>query len=95
MRHYDRSSQFKKDIKKALKQTSPRRDIEELKNVMMMLADDKKLPPEKRDHNLVGTWIGYRECHVQPDFLLIYKKDDTNNSIRFERAGSHSELFNK
>jgi mRNA interferase YafQ len=67
--------------------------MEELKNFMIMLAEDKQLPPEKRDHNLGGNWAGYRECHIQPDFLLIYKKDDTNNSIRFERLGSHSELF--
>ena len=93
MRMYDRSNQFKKDVKKAQKQTSPKRDLEQLKNVMIMLSEDKKLPPEKRDHNLGGSWIGYRECHVQPDFLLIYKKDDKNNSIRFERVGTHSELF--
>ena len=60
---------------------------------MNTLAEDKPLPPEKRDHFLTGKWIGYRECHVQPDFLLIYKKDDKNNLIRFERVGSHSELF--
>lgn len=60
---------------------------------MTMLAEDKPLPSEKRDHNLKGSWIGYRECHVQPDFLLIYKKDDNNHSIRFERLGTHSELF--
>lgn len=93
MRTVDRSTQFKRDIKKAQKQTSPKPDLEELKKVMVMLAEDKKLPPEKRDHALSNNWNGYRECHVQPDFLLIYKKNDKNNSIRFERVGSHSELF--
>lgn len=93
MRTIDRSNQFKKDVKKALKHTSPKRDMEELKMVMIMLAEDKLLSPEKRDHNLSGSWTGYRECHVQPDFLLIYKKDDKDNSIRFERVGTHSELF--
>lgn len=93
MRIFDRSNQFKKDVKKATKQTSPKRDLEELKKVMNMLAEDKPLPPEKRDHPLVGTWVGYRECHVQPDFLLIYKKNDESDSIRFERLGTHSELF--
>lgn len=76
MRTFDRSTKFKKNFKKAQKQTSPKRDIQELKKVMIMLAQDKQLPPEKRDHNLTSSWIGYRECHVQPDFLLIYKKDD-------------------
>lgn len=93
MRAYDLSNQFKKDVKKALKQTSPKRDIEELKNIMSMLAEDIQLPHEKRDHPLSGIWVGYRECHVQPDFLLIYKKDGKNSSIRFERVGTHSELF--
>lgn len=90
MRTVDRSTQFKKDIKKAEKQ---KQDLEELKSVMTMLAEDKPLPVEKRDHNLTGPWNGYRECHVNPDFLLIYKKNNENNSIRFERAGTHSELF--
>lgn len=67
--------------------------MDELKDVMTKLAQDEPLSPEKRDHNLSGTWVGYRECHVQPDFLLIYKKCDKTNSIHFERAGSHSELF--
>ncbi len=93
MRTFEHSNQFKKDVKKAQKQTSPKRDLEELKNVMTMLAEDKPLPLEKRDHSLSGFWVGYRECHVQPDFLLIYQKDAKNNSIRFERLGSHSELF--
>jgi mRNA interferase YafQ len=93
MRTFEYSNRFKKDLKKAQKQTSPKRDLEELKCVMNMLAEDKFLPPEKRDHNLGGSWVGYRECHVQPDLLLIYKKDDRNNSIRFERVGTHSELF--
>lgn len=93
MRTVERSTSFKKDVKKAQKHTSPKRDLEELKNIMIMLAKDTPLPPEKRDHNLVGSWVGYRECHIQPDFLLIYKKNDKENSIRFERAGTHSELF--
>ena len=93
MRQIDRSNKFKKDIKKAQKQTSPKPNLEELKNVMLLLANDKALPPEKRDHPLTGPWVGFRECHVQPDFLLIYKKDDKKNSIHFERVGTHSELF--
>jgi mRNA interferase YafQ len=84
---------IQKDVKKAQKQTFPKRNMEELKNVMNLLAEDKQLSPEKRDHLLGGAWVGYRECHVQPDFLLIYKKNDENDSIRFERLGTHSELF--
>ena len=85
MRKYEYSNKFKKDIKKAQKQTSPKRDIEELKKVMRMLAEDKPLSPEKRDHLLNGGWACYRECHVQPDFLLIYKKNDKEwNLLRNE-----------
>ena len=84
MREYEYSNKFKKDIKKAQKQTSPKRDMEELKKVMNMLAEDKQLPPEKKNHSLSGGWIGYRECHVQPDFLLIYKKNDKENSAWFK-----------
>lgn len=93
MRKFERSNQFKKDVKKAQKQTSPKRDIEKLKDVMNMLAEDRQLASENRDHPLSGKWVNYRECHVQPDFLLIYKKNDKNNSIHFERLGTHSELF--
>lgn len=93
MRTIELSNQFKKDVKKAQKQTSPKRDIEELKKVMKLLAEDKQLSPEKRDHSLSGNFVGHRECHIQPDFLLIYKKDNASNLIRFERVGSHSELF--
>ena len=64
MRSIERSTLFKKDVKKAQKQTSPKRDMEELKNVMIMLAEDKPLPSKNRDHNLTGNWVGYRECHI-------------------------------
>ena len=93
MRQYEYSTKFKKDLKRAQKQTSPKRDLEELKQVMMTLAENKQLSAAKRDHPLTGNWVSYRECHVQPDFLLIYKKDDEANLIRFERLGTHSELF--
>ncbi len=58
MRKFEFSNQFKKDIKKSQKQTSPKRDLEELKKVMNMLAEDVSLPSEKKDHNLIGNWKG-------------------------------------
>lgn len=64
MRKYEHSTRFKKDIKKALKQTSPKKDISALKEIMDMLAKDELLHQEKRGHSLVGEWIGYRECHI-------------------------------
>jgi mRNA interferase YafQ len=53
---------------------------------------DNELPSANRDHSLSGDWVGYRECHIKPDLLLIYKKQG-KDSIRLARFGSHSELF--
>ncbi len=93
IRKHEYSNQFKKDIKKAQKQTSPKPNLQELTKIMSLLSEDRILPFEKKDHNLSGSWKGCRECHIQPNFLLIYRKNDQENSIRFERLGTHSELF--
>jgi mRNA interferase YafQ len=58
----------------------------------MLLVTDEPLPDANRDHSLIGDWIGYRECHIKPDLLLIYKKPDAD-TLRLARIGSHSELF--
>ncbi|MGA9070320.1 MAG: type II toxin-antitoxin system YafQ family toxin [Terracidiphilus sp.] len=58
----------------------------------MNLANDQPLEQRLRDHDLSGDWSGYRECHVKPDLLLIYRKAE-DNSLRLARLGSHSELF--
>ena len=58
----------------------------------MALADDQPLEPRHRDHDLSGEWAGYRDCHVKPDLVLIYRKLDAN-ILRLARLGSHSELF--
>jgi mRNA interferase YafQ len=81
MRKIERSTKFKKDVKKAQSQTAPKRDLKELKEVMNSLAEDKPLSAEKRDHPLVGSFKGFRECHVQPDFLLIYKATQIIQSV--------------
>ena len=68
-----------------------------LKAIMLLLiANDAPLGPERRDHALKGSWTRYRECHIDGDFLLIYRIDDTDRpsgSIYFARAGTHAELF--
>jgi mRNA interferase YafQ len=56
------------------------------------LANDKPLSPRYRDHDLSGDWAGYRDCHIKPDLVLIYKKSDAY-TLRLARLGSHSELF--
>jgi mRNA interferase YafQ len=60
--------------------------------VLYKLLNDEILPEKYRDHSLTGDWFGYRECHVKPDLLLIYKQSD-ENTLRLARLGSHSELF--
>lgn len=60
--------------------------------VVTMLLSDRMLPESVRDHPLSGVWSGYRECHLKPDLLLIYRKPDTF-TLRLARLGSHSELF--
>lgn len=82
------SGQFKKDIAKAKKQ---RKDIELLKSIIQLLVENKTLPEKLKDHPLKGNWKGYRDVHINPDWVLIYKTDE--KSIRLERIGTHSELF--
>lgn len=84
------TTQFKKDIKLAKKQG---KDIDKLFEVIDMLANDVELEPKYRDHSLVGNYSGYRECHVNPDWLLVYKKDAGVLVLLLYRVGSHSELF--
>ena len=79
---------FERDYRKALKSG---RDMSKLKTIMACLAQQERLPPKCRDHRLIGSYEGRRECHVEPDWLLIYKV--CSGTIVFERTGSHSELF--
>ena len=86
------TKQFKKDFKAAKRQ---RKDITLLLDVIEMLANDIPLPPRHDDHALAGDWKGYRECHVSPDWLLVYIKEADGLVLTLYRAGSHSEIFGK
>ncbi len=92
MRTIDRASAFKRDYKREAK--GPRRATldADLVPVLMALAEDQPLEPRHRDHDLSGDWAGYRDCHIKPDLLLIYRKPDSG-TLRLARLGSHSELF--
>ncbi len=81
---------FKKDFKRAIKQG---RKIELLEEIITFLAMGEELPEKYRDHGLTGNWLGYRECHVQPDWLLIYRMDQEVLVLILARTGSHSQLF--
>lgn len=65
--------------------------MEKLKEAIILLASESPLPARYRDHALIGNYQGHRECHIEPDWLLIYKKLDHN--IVFERTGTHADLF--
>lgn len=66
-------------------------DIELIKEIITKLCNEEGLPTKNHDHNLSGKWVGCRECHIAPDWLLIYQIG--NGIIVFERTGSHSDLF--
>ncbi len=82
------TNQFKKDYKRVQKQN---KNVEKLRVVINKLAGKEKLDPRYRDHPLSGNWKGFRDCHLEPDWVLIYKIDD--DALILERTGSHSELF--
>ncbi|MDD0851144.1 type II toxin-antitoxin system YafQ family toxin [Enterococcus faecalis] len=84
------TNQFKKDFKKAKKQG---KNLEKLKEVLVLLQEQQTLPPKYKDHALIGNYIGTRECHIEPDWLLIYKIDGDKLILTLARIGSHSELF--
>ncbi|MCC8079771.1 MAG: type II toxin-antitoxin system YafQ family toxin [Oscillospiraceae bacterium] len=84
------TTQFKSDLKLAKKQN---KDLERLFAVVENLANDVPLDPKYRDHALTGNYISYRECHVEPDWLLVYKKSADILVLLLYRVGSHSNLF--
>jgi mRNA interferase YafQ len=80
--------QFERDIRRLQRRG---KDMEELKAVVRTLLGEEPLGPLHRDHRLVGSYQGRRECHIEPDWLLIYKREA--NAIVFERSGTHADLF--
>ena len=86
------TTQFKKDLKLAKKQN---KDLDKLFSVIKVLARGETLPPQYRDHDLSGNYKGTRECHVEPDWMLIYEIQDNVLVLMLYRLGTHSELFKK
>ena len=85
-----RSTQFKRDLKKTVKQG---KKLDVLDEVVTALQHEEMLAEKYRDHNLGGNWRSYRECHLEPDWLLIYKINEIEWQLYLARMGSHSELF--
>lgn len=92
MRTIERSSAFKRDYKREAKGLHRATLDASLMLVLVALAEDQALDPRHRDHDLSGEWVGYRDCHVKPDLVLIYRKPEAD-TLRLARLGSHSELF--
>lgn len=85
-----RTSQFKKDYKLAIKRGC---DVSKLQKVVMILASGETLPDGYQDHPLRGNYNGYRECHIEPDWLLVYKISENVLVLSLYRTGTHSDLF--
>lgn len=86
------TTQFKKDYKLALKRHL---DIELLDNIIRSLSREETLPEKHKDHALTGDWAQHRECHIQPDWLLVYRIEDDVLVLTLARTGTHSDLFGK
>lgn len=86
------TSHFKKDYKLAMKRGL---NIDLLDDTIRILASQRVLPPEYNDHPLSGNWKSFRECHVEPDWLLVYRIEKDILVLSLQRTGTHSDLFNK
>ena len=83
-----RSAQFKRDARRMKKRG---KDMSKLRRPVLALIQQIPLPDSQRDHPLLGVWKGYREFHIEPDWLVIYRVE--GNELQMVRTGSHSDLF--
>ena len=87
-RNLIRGTQFRRDVKLAQRRG---KDVSKLRELILLLGQGNPLPPRYKDHPLAGEWKHYRDCHLEPDWLLIYKIDGSN--LYLVRTGTHSDLF--
>ena len=90
MRTLSFTRQFERDVKRAKKRG---KIVDKLKIIVRTLVEGKRLDPLQRDHSLLGNYRGRRECHIEADWLLVYKID--GDQVIFERTGAHADLFRK
>jgi mRNA interferase YafQ len=83
-----RGAQFQRDVKRAQKRG---KDMTKLREMILMLIEGSPLPARCKDHPLVGDWKQHRDCHIEPDWLLLYKID--GEDLYLVRTGTHSDLF--
>jgi mRNA interferase YafQ len=84
------SGQFRRDVKRVSRRG---KEMAKLRHALELLIENKPLPVQFRDHPLKGEWRGWRDLHIEPDWLLIYKADAA--AVRFERTGTHADLFDE
>ncbi|MER8636055.1 MULTISPECIES: type II toxin-antitoxin system YafQ family toxin [unclassified Mesorhizobium] len=85
-----RSGQFRRDVKRAEKRG---KDLGKLRELLGLLLAGDELPASYKDHSLKGDWKGFRDAHIEPDWLLIYRV--AGDELQLARTGSHSDLFNE
>jgi len=90
MKKVSQTKQFSRDVKRMRKRG---KDLEKLQEIVNLLAEGTSLPPNYRDHPLIGPWQPSHDCHIEADWILIYTVD--KESLRLERTGTHSDLFKK
>ena len=90
MKRVSQTTHFSRDLKRMRKRG---KDLSKLREVVKQLAAGKPLDPRLRDHALIGQWQPSRDCHIEPDWILIYTADEA--TLRLERTGTHSDLFKK
>lgn len=88
MRQPAYSGQFRKDVRLAEKRG---KDLQKIRHVMELLIQEVPLPRQLMDHALRGEWKNFRDLHIEPDWVLIYRFD--GDFVRFERTGTHADLF--
>ena len=86
------TTQFRKDLKRIKKRGL---NLQKLQEVLTQLINNQSLDPKHRDHALTGNYIGFRECHIQPDWLLVWEQNDKEFILYFLSTGTHSDLFKK
>lgn len=90
MKRVSQTTQFSRDVKRMRKRG---KDLEKLRTVVGKLTAGDILHPKHHDHALIGPWQASGDCHIEPDWILIYTTDE--NTLRLERTGTHSDLFKK
>lgn len=90
MLNIDYTTQFKKDLKLACRRQKP---LKKIQDIMEKIASEALLDKKLLDHPLTGEWRGFRELHIEPDWLLIYEITSDKETVIFTRTGSHSDLF--